>query len=288
MIRTSINLPLQPGRHLQPCLAFLSGRDEPFFHELDERTGRLIREKRLARGARDRRAVITASIGRLRERVRRSIAGRLVAKEFVDYASAKRLDQDCAFRAWGEVWHFLHWHSPGLHEWIGSCPWCGRLFARYHRRDIYCSTLCGLAAQLLKGAEAEVARDFEPFLVYLLETERQFEEQFGRLHERFKRHATHQRRLLLMAVLGRWGEPFKYPKDVTDPDAFCTVWEFLFGSFPELTKRPRICPECAQLYWRKDRRMQTCSRACQLRRYRQQARKQRKSALVRSGAGRRR
>ena len=94
MIRTSITLQLQPGRHLQPCLAFLSGRDEPFFHELDEMTGRLIRGQRLEKGARGRRAVMKASIGRLRERLRRTIADRLVVKEFVDYASARQLGQD--------------------------------------------------------------------------------------------------------------------------------------------------------------------------------------------------
>ena len=277
-MRTRLSLPLKPHTHLQPCLAFLSGQQRDSLDKLDQEVTRQIRD---APPQRWRRDATEYGIARLRERLRNNLSCTLVGKEFLDYTGSFGLDERRSFKAWWEVWHFLHHHHPPLRSLIGACPWCGRLFARLHKRDTFCSTLCGMYVQLLRVSPQDVAKQLSPLVEFVITTQRERRARFGKDDAVFNQHAAGLRKMLLRPVLSRWAEPFLFPQDVTEPPTFLVIWTFLFGTFAELSDRMQICTQCETIYWRKDKRMQTCSRACQLRRYRQKARKRPKTATGR-------
>ena len=81
-MRTKIRIPLRPSKHLQPCLAFLSGQRVDELKALDQQAARLIREKSLIQTAPARRKAAEATIQRIRERVLRLVGANLVGKEF--------------------------------------------------------------------------------------------------------------------------------------------------------------------------------------------------------------
>ena len=280
-MRPPINRVLLPAKHLQPCLAFLSGQNAAALRELDAKTSRLIRERKIGAGSLGWRKASDAAVQRLRERALRNIGATPVARLFIEAMRRQRLTVDRAYQGWGEVWHFLHSHYPDLRKWIGVCPWCGRLFARYHLRDIHCSTLCRMHQQLLHGSTDRVARELSDLLDVLQAVTDRSKRQVGPLAVLTQQLEKKSHRLLLDAVLRGWSEPFAFPEDVTDPEAFCAVWAFLFGSFPELQERVRVCPVCDRLHWRRDQRMLVCSPACRKRRHKQKKRAAAKPAVRR-------
>ena len=185
------------------------------------------------------------------------------------------MDERRSFWAWWAVWHFLHSYCPGLREWIGVCPWCGRLFGKLHRNDSFCSTLCGVYDQVLSDTDAKRIAAAELLKVdeYVRSHERSRQARFGQgLDRAMVDLSRRMREQLLVPVLSRWADRFVFPRDVTDPHAFRVIWGFLFGQFAELNDRLQVCPVCGRLYWRGDGRMQSCGRDCQLRGYRQRRR----------------
>jgi hypothetical protein len=80
---------------------------------------------------------------------------------------------------------------------------------------------------------------------------------------------------MLMSPMQRACERVSFPTDVADPEAFLVVWQFLFGRFPELRNQFARCEECGTLYSRYRPSQRTCSRRCQLIRYRRKARAER-------------
>ena len=263
-MRTTFTLSLQRGQ-LQPILTFLSGSAGGELPELDEKANELIRgPESLKEHTPARRRALALLVRRIQERVVRARIGSvLVGKEFLDHAARQELEPAHATRAWWEMWHFLHWYSPGIGEGISACPWCGRFFARYHRNDKYCSSICGLYRQLFGSgssrSNAVAATRLIEMSDFLDRFEKQRRRQFGKRDQRLVALSRKVHKMLVFPVLGKWTEPFAFPEDVTDPSAFLVIWGFVFGQSVELSDRMQICGVCKKLYWRKDRRMKVCS-----------------------------
>jgi hypothetical protein len=209
----------------------------------------------------------------MRRRVRWASVGQLtIGPDFLKCTKARGLDLSRSLRAWAEVWSVLQQRSPGLQGRIGQCGWCGRFFYRYRLNAQHCSSLCGLVGQVLAREEESIAGDLTQALLARGSFKKDFARQFGPLDKQYTRYASDLFRILLGPVLLRLEPAVAFPDGVSDPEAFVVVWRFVFNRSRELAHKLAVCPTCGLLFWRYRKADITCSRVCQMRRYRARCR----------------
>lgn len=231
------------------------------------RLERQLRQNRVGRETHLHKQLMAALVRRLRKRLAHAELFRFAfCRELIACAGANGLALSQAIEAWIDVWRVLYGFRPGLHARLGSCPWCGALVWRYRRQNHFCG-VCGMAPRILRGREQQVANLISDDMQRILEIRRDSEKRFGRVDDAYARayYGTVRQRLLA-PMLRPVQEPIILPASVAHPQAFISIWSFVFDKAPQMLARVFQCRICERIAVRKDLRMrtQTCCTRCRL------------------------
>lgn len=181
-------------------------------------------------------------------------------------------DVRASFQAWFEVWRFLRTQYPKLDGRIGRCVFCARFFYRYHRKDEFCSPMCRIGPRLVKKLPQRWKAEARNRVLTAANKVSGFEASHDKNVGAIARGYAY---LFLAPMLAGKVESLRSLAKVTDTHAFLSAWQFLFSEQArDMTNRLGLCPMCNQLFYRYHRtKHQTCSRKCQMIRYRRARRR---------------
>jgi len=228
---------------------------------------RSLKEESLQRGRKVRRSAADQLRRRLLMRLEYQRFQRFkFPLSFIRWAETQGLSANRAGDAWFMVWALLQSLRSDIPSRIRKCPWCGKLFWSRRNSDRHCSALCSLAAKLLADQKEQTARLLEERVLRSKARDQELRLRFGASHDEFTEH--YKRLFKLVHSCVRRPLERLTIDNVDDAQATVAVWRYVFKGVQTASPRLFTCANCGKLVWRRDARMRTCGRACQLQRWR--------------------